>query len=682
MQKAYLSSFGSRVLRGVLLWFGVLVLLAGARTASLGQVWAWGSNDYGALGVGASADHSTPVQVSDITEVVQVIGGAAHSLALKANGSVWAWGYNGYGELGDETNTSRGIRIQIKGLNSVVQIARGWYHSLALKSDGTVRAWGWNNVGQLGDGTNADKNKPVQVSGLTNIVQVAGGYAHSLAVKSDGTVWAWGWNDNGQLGDGTHNATNKPFQVAGISGVMQVAGGYAHSLALKLDGTVWAWGWNQHGEIGDKTTADRSKPVQVTELSGVVQIATGFQHSLAVKSDGTVWAWGFNEDGELGDGTNADKSKPVQVSGLTGAVQIGGGGRYSLAVKSDGAVWSWGYNNRGQLGNGTNASSNVPVTVSSINGQTFVSAGDWHCLSVQAVVLNTTPKPANVTAAYGKSFTLSTTLKNALGGTLINEPVAFMVDGTDVGTANTDASGKAVVLVPASLDRHPGAHTITVSYAGNRLYATSSKDSTLTVTKADTALSVGAVIGTPGVTKNLTATLKSKSDGSALSARTLTFRIDGNIVGTASTDGTGKATLSYKFDETYAVVVQHTLTAEYDGSADADYNSGKGTGALTVNQAPSKVAGSSAIGKAGTTVTLIAVLTRTSDKAPLPGRTVSFAIDGVTVGKAVTDSDGFALLDYAIPAATTTGLHPLSVVFKGDTFYIKSSDGAVWLKVR
>ena len=274
----------------------------------------------------------------------------------------------------------------------------------------------------------------------------------------------------------------------------------ARTPSLGQAGKVWAWGYNADGQLGDGTNTERHSPVQVKNLAGVMQIAAICHHSFAVKSDGTLWAWGWNSHGQLGDGTHNDSNKPLPVPNISGVVQLSGGGYHSLVLKSDGTLWAWGGNQYNQLGDGSNNDSDIPRQVSNLTGQTFIGSYDWQGLSVQAVVLNTTlKKPANVTVVYGKSFTLSTTLKNSLGGVLINEPVAFSLDNgaTTIGTANTDASGKAVVLVPASLDRHPGAYKITVSYAGNRLYATSSKDSTLTITKADTALSVGAVIGTP-----------------------------------------------------------------------------------------------------------------------------------------------------------------------------------------
>ena len=345
-----------------------------------GTVWAWGWNQYGALGDGTTNNRATAVQVSGLSGVVATGGGGFHSLALKSDGTVWAWGNNGGGELGDGTTIYRLTPVQVGGLSGVVALAGGGFHSLALKSDGTVWACGQNNEGQLGDGTTIDRSNAVQVSGLSGVVALAGGELHSLALKSDGTVWAWGWNQYGALGDGTTNNRATPVQVSGLSGVVALAGGYNHSLALKSDGTIWAWGNNASGELGDGTTTQRLTPVQVSALRGVIALAGGGFHSLALKSDGTVWACGRNNEGQLGDGTTTQRLTPVQVGGLSGVVALAGGEYHSLAIKSDGTVWAWGLNFYGELGDGTTTQRNTPVQAQGLNSPcmtfTMSIAGD------------------------------------------------------------------------------------------------------------------------------------------------------------------------------------------------------------------------------------------------------------------------------------------------------------------
>ena len=457
----------------------------------------------------------------------------------------------------------------------------------------------------------------------------------SLAANAvEKPIYAWGLNSSGQLGNGTTTDSYTPVQTSNLTGILQVSAGSTHSLALKSDGTVWAWGNNGNGELGDGTFDNKGTPVQVTGLTGAVQVSAGYNYSLALRSDGTAWGWGINNAGQLGDGTGVGATTPVQVSGLFGAVQVSGTYYHSLAVRSDGTIWSWGYNGFGALGDGTYNSAYTPVQVAGLNGQTNAATAYSHSVSVQAYVLTTSVSPSGLTQAYGKPITLMATLKNSsLGGIVINRALTFTLDGGVVGVAYTNAAGRASMVVSSPLNYGVGAHTFTAAFAGESLYKASTGTGTLTITKADSAISIAAVSGAPGNSKYLYASLKRKTDNIVLSGRTLTFKINGNVIGTAVTDGKGKAALLYKLGETYGIGA-HTLTAEYAG--DANHNASTGAGTLTVVQSGTKLTISSVSGKVGATVLMKGKLTRIADNALLNAKTIHFEIDGVEVGSAVT----------------------------------------------
>jgi alpha-tubulin suppressor-like RCC1 family protein len=203
-----------------------------------GTVRAWGHNGYGELGDGTMNQRYTAVPVSGLTGVVAVAAGQYHSLALRSDGTVWAWGRNISGELGVGSAVERSLTpIQISDLTGVVDIDAGSGHSLALKSDGTVWAWGANGTGQIGDGGTVTRFVPTHVSGLTSAVAIAAGSIHTLALLQDGTVWAWGANFSGELGDGTTTDRHSPtrMQTALHWGAISAGGGY--SLAIIRDGT-------------------------------------------------------------------------------------------------------------------------------------------------------------------------------------------------------------------------------------------------------------------------------------------------------------------------------------------------------------------------------------------------------------------------------------------------------------
>lgn len=178
-----------------------------------GTVWAWGLNTSGEMGNGTeSAAQKTPVQVTGLDHVIAISAGNYHNLAVKENGTVWAWGDNDWGALGDGTTTKRIVPVQVQGLSDVEAVSAGGWHSVALKADGTVWTWGYNNLGQVGDGTNANRHAPAQLTGLADIVQVAAGAFHSAALRKDGSVWSWGYGSYGQLGTGNFNTSNVPVQ--------------------------------------------------------------------------------------------------------------------------------------------------------------------------------------------------------------------------------------------------------------------------------------------------------------------------------------------------------------------------------------------------------------------------------------------------------------------------------------
>lgn len=279
-----------------------------------GTVWAWGQNEHGELGDGTTTDRLTPVQVTGLEAISHIAGAVGyHALALANDGIVWAWGQNEAGQLGDGTLEFRSGPVQVSGLTDVVDIASGGYYSLALKDDGTVWAWGNNSNGELGDGTTANRLTPVQVSGLSDVQAIAAGGNHGLALRQDGTVWAWGQNNWGAIGIGTTSGrVTTPAQVTGLGDVTAIAGGGFHSLALKSDGTVWTWGLNNYNQLGDGTSTNRSAPVQAYELDGAIAVAAGGYSSIVLRSDGRVWSWGLNTSGQLGDNTSAQRSTPIQ----------------------------------------------------------------------------------------------------------------------------------------------------------------------------------------------------------------------------------------------------------------------------------------------------------------------------------------------------------------------------------
>jgi alpha-tubulin suppressor-like RCC1 family protein len=333
-----------------------------------GRVYCWGRNQYGALGNGtAGQDSSTPVEVIDLTDAVQVEAGDSYSCARKATGEVVCWGDGYFGQLGDGANTNSDRPTVVEGLTDAVAIAAGHSHACALRSDGEVACWGDNTWGQLGDGTTVSRSTPVSVlpAGL-NVIKITAGENHTCAWRANQHLLCWGSNSVGQLGDGTTLERHQPVTAALFSAI-DVEAGRAHTCALKEDGRVVCWGNNFTGQLGVGTTINQTLPDHdVIGIENAVQVAPGNSHSCARLLDGTMGCWGHNFNGQLGDGTTTQRLTAVPVSGLTGAADISAGVYHSCAVLTNGTVSCWGYNSFGQLGDGTTTDSSTPRLVTGL----------------------------------------------------------------------------------------------------------------------------------------------------------------------------------------------------------------------------------------------------------------------------------------------------------------------------
>jgi regulator of chromosome condensation len=58
--------------------------------------YAWGLNNYGQLGIGSTGDSLVPTEIVSFRghDIVDIVGGEHHSVALHANGSVYTFGRN------------------------------------------------------------------------------------------------------------------------------------------------------------------------------------------------------------------------------------------------------------------------------------------------------------------------------------------------------------------------------------------------------------------------------------------------------------------------------------------------------------------------------------------------------------------------------------------------------------
>ena len=373
--------------------------------APVQELWAWGWNGYGQLGLGNTTNYSSPKQVGALSTWIKVTFTGTYSwmatLALKTDGTLWSWGKGSYGQLGLGNTTNYSSPKQIGALTSWAKVFGSYKGFSAIKTNGTLWTWGQNNTGQLGLGDITNRSSPTQVGALTTWLELGGGSAkHQVAVKTDGTLWSWGYNANGQLGLGNITNYSSPKQVGALTGwakVGEVKSFVDAAAAIKTDGTLWTWGQNNYGQLGSGTTVNRSSPVQVGALTNWSKFAATSFSAFAVKTDGTLWSWGYGGAGVLGLGNTTSYSSPKQIGALTswagcyGMASNSGGS----ARKTDGTIWAWGRGGKGGLGQGNTTSHSSPVQIGALTTWVVLSAGAYANIGIKTPP---TVAPANTVA--------------------------------------------------------------------------------------------------------------------------------------------------------------------------------------------------------------------------------------------------------------------------------------------
>uniref|UniRef100_A0A8C5JCP5 HECT-type E3 ubiquitin transferase n=1 Tax=Junco hyemalis TaxID=40217 RepID=A0A8C5JCP5_JUNHY len=239
-----------------------------------GQVYAWGLATDGQLGLpGTEECVRVPRNIKSLSEIqiVQVACGYYHSLALSKGSEVFSWGQNKYGQLGLGYEYKKQTSPQmIKSLLGIpfAQIAAGGAHSFVLTLSGAIFGWGRNKFGQLGVNDDTDRYVPTLLKSLRSqkVVHICCGEDHTAALTKEGGVFTFGAGGYGQLG---HNSTGheinprKVFELMG-SVVTQITCGRQHTTAfVPSSGRIYSFGLGGNGQLGTGTTSNRKSPFTV-----------------------------------------------------------------------------------------------------------------------------------------------------------------------------------------------------------------------------------------------------------------------------------------------------------------------------------------------------------------------------------------------------------------------------------
>uniref|UniRef100_A0A3P9LC48 Probable E3 ubiquitin-protein ligase HERC4 n=1 Tax=Oryzias latipes TaxID=8090 RepID=A0A3P9LC48_ORYLA len=202
--------------------------------------------------------------------VSQVACGSRHTVALTKDGQVYTWGQNSRGQLGlGKKGRSISSPQCVRSLSGMplVQVSAGGEHSFALSVSGSVFGWGRNDCGQLGLGDSQDRCTPTSVDSLNlkKTTSIFCGKDHTAILTKHGTVFTFGSGQFGQLGHNSSRNELQPRLVAELWGakVTRIACGRYHTLVLQENNKIYSFGCNDQNQLGHSNDSHPSVPLPV-----------------------------------------------------------------------------------------------------------------------------------------------------------------------------------------------------------------------------------------------------------------------------------------------------------------------------------------------------------------------------------------------------------------------------------
>ncbi|KAF5705810.1 GDP GTP exchange factor for Gsp1p Gsp2p [Fusarium mundagurra] len=205
-----------------------------------GNVFAWGCGQQNQLGRRIIERHKMSSLIPRGVclargRISKVACGSYHSFALDKDGQVYGWGLNNFGQVGVESNAGeddavilRPTKLSYLNHNKITDIDGGGHHSLACSANGDILTWGRVDGYQVGfefdkltkaNTIYDDRGNPRVLFRPTvqphhkDIVAVAAGTDNSFASASDGKAFSWGFSGNYQTGQGTIDDIHTPTVI-------------------------------------------------------------------------------------------------------------------------------------------------------------------------------------------------------------------------------------------------------------------------------------------------------------------------------------------------------------------------------------------------------------------------------------------------------------------------------------
>jgi alpha-tubulin suppressor-like RCC1 family protein len=239
---------------------------------SQGQVFSCGYGDHGELGLGDFDFRNIPTLIEDtgFGKITAISAGYDYSLILNSQGQVYAFGRNNLGQLGLGDDEAREVPtlVETPGFENIVAIAAGQSYSLALDSQGQVFTFGHEDFAFLPPEAYETLFIPKLVESqiMGKIVAISIGSGYSLLLNSRGQVYSLNVISVSREAHGgryTVTLVNSPWNQH----IVATSVAYDHSLFLNSQGQIFLIKDEEPGYIDFENLSEEKSLVLVKEIT-------------------------------------------------------------------------------------------------------------------------------------------------------------------------------------------------------------------------------------------------------------------------------------------------------------------------------------------------------------------------------------------------------------------------------
>ena len=137
-----------------------------------GNLWSWGYNYNGILGIGSTEEYvTTPQQINGLSGITDVYTNYNYYVIAKdSSGNLWSWGENYNGQLGIGSTENKISPQKINGLSGITDVYMEDAWVIAKDRNGNVWTWGSNELGRLSIETESNLcTTPIKLNDNENI---------------------------------------------------------------------------------------------------------------------------------------------------------------------------------------------------------------------------------------------------------------------------------------------------------------------------------------------------------------------------------------------------------------------------------------------------------------------------------------------------------------------------------